>query len=158
MGAQRARLRPLSRWQHLLLHWALFRQSRHPARGQLVSPASSLWSPVHTDPQLTTHYCQQGPTPWWAGMKESNPWGWRPLPTPTPDPLAWRCRQCGIVKVALGWGQGAQLLGPAALPAPWVNPGPIAPSMPQCSHLEWSPVAPKRGLQISGSPSPSRSL
>lgn len=27
LGAQRARLSPLVRWQHLLLHWALFRQS-----------------------------------------------------------------------------------------------------------------------------------
>lgn len=27
LGAQRARLSPLDRWQHLLLHWALFRQS-----------------------------------------------------------------------------------------------------------------------------------
>lgn len=69
-----------------------------------------------------------------------------------PDPLT-HSREMQAVwhrESSPGWGQGAQLLGPAALPAPWVNPGPIAaPSMPQRSHLEWSPVAPKRGLQIS---------
>ena len=52
-----------------------------------------------------------------------------------------------------GWGQDAQLLRLAVLPGPWVTLGQSLPlSMPQCSHLEWSPVAPKWGLQISLGP------
>lgn len=102
LGAQRARLRPFSRWQHLLLLGTVQAElRRHPARGQLVSPASSLWSPVRHRP--TTHHPLLPTGPHHGGLVRNPTPGARGLCPPRPlDPLHVRCRQCGIVKVALG--------------------------------------------------------
>lgn len=133
-GAQRARLSPLSRWQHLLLHWTLFRQSS-PSSCRVAS------QPAAPSPRPSLHPAPHPPTAdrdplVGVCVKESDPWVWPPA-CPAPAPAPTHVRSGPLVPEKQPWagGQDAWALVPAALPTPWVALGKSLPHpMPQCSH------------------------
>lgn len=87
LGAQRARLSPVSRWQHLLLHWALFKQSSpsscRAGDGGGVSPGPLPFVPPLPHPPRHHPVPLTVPPPVRTCVEEASPWGWRPVRSPS---------------------------------------------------------------------------